>query len=140
MSLRNGWLALQLRPRVIHRLPGRLRVHVPALRRVAVAFREVVDSLLVGFALPEGIHSVEVSYATGNLLICYSCEQVGEKEVLDWLLVVRKVVGQVLERFADMDEDEEQKTGERLLGFFRSESERGTRIDGDFGIPDEIWR
>ena len=97
MNLRSGWLALQLRPRVIHRLPGRLRVHVPALRRVAVAFRELVDSLLVGFALPEGLHSVEVSYATGNLLIRYGCERIGEKEVLDWLLAVRRVVGQVLE-------------------------------------------
>lgn len=140
MNLRSGWLALQLRPRVIHRLPGRLRVHVPALRRVAVAFRELVDSLLVGFALPEGLHSVEVSYATGNLLIRYGCERIGEKEVLDWLLAVRRVVGQVLERFADMDEDEARQAGERLLGFFRNESERGTRIDGDFGIPDEIWR
>ena len=139
MSLRDGWLVLQLRPRVIHRLPGRMRVHVPALRRVTAHFRELADSLLVGFALPEGIHSAQASYTTGNLLILYDHGRISEEEVLDWLLAVKKTVGQVLERFADMDAGKTERVGERLLDFFRAESRHGTRIDRDFAIPDEIW-
>ena len=140
MSLRNGWLVLQLRPRVIHHLPGRMRVHVPALRRVAASYRKLVDSLLVGFELPGGICSAQVSYPTGNLLILYDTGRVGEKEVLGWLFAVKEIVGQVLERFADMDAEEAERVGGRLLAFFRTESQRGTRIDKTFAIPDEIWR
>ena len=139
MKWQDGWIAVRLRHRVIHRLPGRMRVHVPALREAADGFRDSADVLLQGFELPIGFRSVEVSYTTGNLLICYDDETVAEGDVLDWLFQVRRLAREILTRFAETDEDQTGRIGRQLLDFFRRESERGARIDESFAVPDQVW-
>ena len=139
MTWRDGWIAVQLRHRVIHRLPGRMRVHVPALREAADGFRDTADALLQGFELPAGMRSVKVSYPTGNLLICYDGESLTERDVLEWLFQIRRIVKQILGRFAGLNEDQTRRLARQLLDFFRAESERGARIDEDFAVPDQVW-
>ena len=59
---------IQLKFRVVHRLPGRLRVHVPALRQISTQFQNIVDVLINKFSYPVGIQDVGINYITGNLL------------------------------------------------------------------------
>ena len=139
MKWKDGWIAVQLRHRVIHRLPGRMRVHVPALREAAEGFRDTVDALLQGFELPKGFRSVEASYATGNLLICYDAKALAERDVLEWLFQIRRIARDILARFTEMDEDQTGRIERQLLDFFRAASERGARIDESFAVPDQVW-
>jgi hypothetical protein len=51
-----------MRPRVIHRLPGRMRIHIPALKKVTPEFAKITKSLLKGFKLPENFKSADVNF------------------------------------------------------------------------------
>ena len=130
---------LHLKPRVIHRLPGRIRVHIPALRQVSIEFQEIVDVLLTGFMYPEGIQEVTINYITGNLLILYNNDSMQEKSVLDWLSELSKITGQIWIRFKNAVNGNAQKIGKNLLYYFTEASKNGTILDKNFNIPDHVW-
>jgi len=130
---------LHLKPRVVHRLPGRMRVHIPALRQVSLEFQEIVDVLLTGFMYPEGIQKVTINYITGNLLILYDHQFIQEKSVLDWLAELSKITGQIWMRFKNAVNGNAQKIGENLLHYFAEASKNRTILDKNFNIPDHVW-
>jgi hypothetical protein len=59
-------------PRVLHRLPGRLRVHLPGWSGPG---REQLEQAL---ALVPGVRSAQANPLTGNVLICFDPRQVPE--------------------------------------------------------------
>ena len=84
-----NWL---LRPQIVHRLPGRLRLRVPALKQIDQAQREwafVWRDLLGSTA---EIESVEVNLTTGSVLIRYDPNQLTESELLAFLRAVNRLV------------------------------------------------
>jgi hypothetical protein len=69
------WKTRLLRAEVVHRLPGRLRLRIPALRMVNGAQE---DWAFLWRGLPEdvdGIEEVEVNLTSGSVLISYRPEQ-----------------------------------------------------------------
>ena len=74
-----------LRPKVVHRLPGRLRVHLPILHQLPPNSGELPDLIEAVVAVPEQIRSAEVNLTTGNLLVGYDASRATEREVLEYL-------------------------------------------------------
>jgi hypothetical protein len=130
---------LHLKPRVVHRLPGRLRVHIPALRHVSIEFQKIVDILLTKFSFPEGIIKVTINYISGNLLILYDKDSVYEKAVLDWLSDLATITGQIWVRFIRSDNGNGHTTAENLLHFFLEASKNGNILNKNFIIPNYVW-
>jgi hypothetical protein len=66
----------------VHSLPGRLRLHLPGLRRVPEKLRideSVLSDLLE--TIP-AVHDVSWSYSTGNILVQYDHALLTEEEVI----------------------------------------------------------
>jgi hypothetical protein len=85
MKLTDALLRLMFRPRVLHSLPGRLRIHLPFLKRVPEERSDIVDGVVELIRVPEAILEVQWSLLTGNALIRYDPEQAGEKEILAFM-------------------------------------------------------
>ena len=130
---------LQLKPRVVHRIPGRLRVHIPALRQVSVDFQNIVDVLVTKFSFPKGIQDVTTNYITGNLLIFYDHTIVKEKAVLEWLSDLSVITGRIWIQFKNSTNGNAKEVGENLLQYFVKASKNGNILDKNFIIPEYVW-
>ncbi len=85
MDLKQLLIAPLLRPQVVHRLPGRLRVHLPALRRLPdshLPLLEVIEGVLT---VPVEILSARACSTTGNVLLIYNVEAVDEEELVGYV-------------------------------------------------------
>ena len=83
-----------LRIKVLHRLPGRLRLEIPALRKVPADKQEFAQELLEQMILPAGITSIEPSFISGSVLLKYDPVAMTERQVLG-------TIQEVLHAFAD---------------------------------------
>ena len=111
-----AWL---MRPRIVHRLPGRLRLHVPALKHIdptqrdwALIWRDVLDGA------PE-IQSVEASLETGNVLLRYHPDQLTERELIDFLQAVNGAVLRDWDGLAETPPDDLPEAVRRLVAAIR---------------------
>lgn len=139
MNLKYSMLLLQMRPRVIHRIPGRLRVHIPAIKKVNGNFHEISTLLLNGFRFPDNFKEVNVNYITGNILIKYEFRELTERDVLDWLFEIKYIVERIFHKFVNMDDDEIKIAHNKLMSFLQQGSKNGILLNEDFQIPNEIW-
>lgn len=88
MDLRTLLLKWGSRVNVLHRLPGRLRLEISALRKVPPEKREFAQDLIKGMVLPEGISSIELSFVTGSVLLKYDPDRITERQVLVRIQVI----------------------------------------------------
>ena len=76
--------------KVVHSIPGRLRLFVPNLSDVPEQLKKY-DYKVTKFILSKkGIKSIEYSYITNKILLYYDTKLTSEKEILDWLNKVWK--------------------------------------------------
>ena len=85
MKLPDSALRLLFRPRVLHSLPGRVRIRIPLATRLARRHQDIVALVVDLIGVPEEIHQVEGSAVTGTLLIRYDQRRLNEKDVLAYL-------------------------------------------------------
>jgi len=130
---------LHLKPRVVHRLPGRVRVHIPALRQISADFQKIVNVMLTKYSFPVGINDVSVNFISGNLLVHYDENIIQEKSVLDWLNDLSAITGQIWIRFSNFSNGNANETGKNLLIYFLESSKSRNILDKNFIIPDYVW-
>jgi len=130
---------LHLKPRVVHRLPGRVRVHIPALRQISADFQKIVDVMLTKYSFPVGINDVSINFISGNLLVHYDENIIQEKSVLDWLNDLSAITGQIWVRFSNFSNGDANETGKNLLNYFLESSKCRNILDKNFIIPDYVW-
>jgi hypothetical protein len=85
MKLPSGVLRMMFRPRVVHRLPGRLRVQLLSPRLLRNARRDVVELVIELIAVPEPIVAVRGDTRTGTVLIRYEPGRVTEADIVAFL-------------------------------------------------------
>lgn len=77
---------------IVHSIPGRLRLAIPALKEIPKAWQ--VDSLAVTElieAIP-GIKAASYNYLTGSVLITYDADRLNEKEIVKYLKKMVRIV------------------------------------------------
>ncbi len=72
-------------PRVVHNLPGRVRIHFPALKRLSSRWHRYSAPVAELVKIKQGIQNTSIQPMTGNVLITYDADTMGQKEVLNWL-------------------------------------------------------
>jgi hypothetical protein len=82
-TLLNTAAGIAINPRVVHSLPGRMRLHIPALRRVPETWRVKKSILSEALESTPAIFDVSWSYLTGNVLIRYDREAVTESDIIE---------------------------------------------------------
>lgn len=135
LQLRN----LLLRPRIVHRLPGRLRLCLPALKQIDHVQREwaFVWRDLLGDS--DEIEKVEVNLTTGSLLIRYHADQLTEAELLAFLQAVNRLALRYWDRLAATAPAELPRVLRRLVGAIRAGTRHRLVFDDKFEIPEDVW-
>ena len=78
--------------RVVHSIPGRLRLFVPNLSKVPEELKKYDGEVKKLILSKKGIKSVEYSYITNKILLYYNSNLISEKEILEWINKVWKTV------------------------------------------------
>ncbi|MBT8347489.1 MAG: hypothetical protein KJO28_14430 [Desulfofustis sp.] len=85
-----GYLLLA-KPRIVHSLPGRLRLQVPLLKKVGRDHQHWNDLLCTLLKVPEGIEEVSANSVSGTVLFNYNTKMVSEKEILSFITSLSRV-------------------------------------------------
>ena len=80
-----GWRQFISAYRVVHRLPGRIRIRIPMLEKLSDEWRSFIKPSVEIIKLKSGIISAEIQPDTGSLLIRYDSDQIDEAQILNWL-------------------------------------------------------
>jgi hypothetical protein len=86
-----GYLLLA-KPRIVHSIPGRLRLKVPLLRKIDKKHHGYTDLVCRLLSVPDGIDSVSASPISGTVLLHYDTESVSEQEVLLFISSLTRVI------------------------------------------------
>ena len=78
--------------KVVHSIPGRLRLFVPNLSKVPEELKKYDNEVKKLILSKKGIKSVEYSYITNKILLYYDPNLISEKEILEWINKVWKTV------------------------------------------------
>ncbi|MEI6856262.1 HMA2 domain-containing protein [Psychrilyobacter sp.] len=92
--------------KVVHSLPGRLRLSVPGLNQVPEEFKKFEPNLTKLIKLVGGVEEVTYSYVTHKVLLKYNPKKVTEKDILNWIDLVWK---EVVKKESAIDEDNIEK-------------------------------
>ena len=84
--------------KIVHRLPGRLRLSVPMLDRVPSEWLHHKTDLIQIIKRRPGIEDLELSIVTGRVLIHYDPQQITPTRVLQWM---RRVATMLCEGYAE---------------------------------------
>lgn len=85
MGLGGFFLRIAAHPKVVHRLPGRLRIHVNALKHVPGDFHGL-DALVPRLCgRLRGVREASLNFETGNVLIHFDPEMVDEETIVRFL-------------------------------------------------------
>ena len=97
--------------RIVHRLPGRIRIHIPILKKLPKKWWIYRKPSIELIRMKKGIYAAEVQPVTGSLLIEYDPEIINETGVLKWL---ETLVVNFLEIETQSDPLEESNIGLRF--------------------------
>ena len=131
-----GWL---LRPRIVHRLPGRLRLSFPMLKKVDHAQRQWAFAWRDLLGSPAEIQTVEVNLTTGSVLIRYHADQLTEKELLAFLGSVNHVALRYWDRLAAIPPAKLPDVLRRLSHALNSATRHRLVLDKEFEISEDVW-
>ena len=98
-------LYLYVAPRVVHNLPGRLRVHYSALERLSSRWYRYSAPVAELVNIKPGIQNTNIQPATGKVLITYDADTLGEKDILDWLESIVKLSLKNIRSYSSLSED-----------------------------------
>ena len=87
MSLGGFQLIRNLSPyyRTVHRLPGRLRIHIPLLEKLDSKWHAYTALVTDVVRIKKGINDVHIQPISGRVLIFYETERIGETEIKQWI-------------------------------------------------------
>ena len=84
-------LYLYIAPRVVHNLPGRLRVHYSAMERLSSRWHRFSAPVAELVNIKQGIQDTNIQPTTGKVLITYDADALGDKDILKWLESIIKI-------------------------------------------------
>jgi hypothetical protein len=114
--------------RIVHRLPGRLRIRIPVLKKLPEKWRIFIRPSTELIGLKKGITTAEVQSITGSLLIEYDPEAINEAGIVNWL---EKLVDEFLEIETQSDPLEESNISLRFELLRNRLKEKGTAKGSD---------
>ncbi len=92
MILFNPWMEFLLKYQVVHSLPGRLRLHVPIIKKIPPEWQVEDNVFFEFFQLIPGVKNVSFSYMTANVLMVYDESVINESQILLWIRRISEVI------------------------------------------------
>ena len=91
-------------PRVVHNLPGRLRLHIPVLERLSSRWHRYSLPVAELINIKQGIQNTNIQPATGSVLITYDADMLGQKDVFNWLESIATIVKNNVRNYTSLSE------------------------------------
>jgi len=91
-------------PRVVHNLPGRVRIHFPALERLSSRWHRYSAPVAELVKIKQGIQNTNIQPTTGSVLIVYDADMLGQKDVFNWLDSIATIVKNNVRNYTSLSE------------------------------------
>jgi hypothetical protein len=91
-------------PRVVHNLPGRVRIHFPALERLSSRWHRYSAPVAELVKIKQGIQNTNIQPTTGSVLIVYDADMMGQKDVFNWLDSIAAIVKNNVRNYTSLSE------------------------------------
>ena len=111
--------------KVIHSIPGRIRLAVPGLNNVPENMRKYEHCTTSLIKIEKGIKDVSYSYVTGKVLLIYDTNETNEKKILDWINFIWKKVIDNEDIYNKMQPEEIEKNLDKLYEMLCKELKKG---------------
>ena len=111
--------------KVVHSIPGRLRLHVPGLDKVPKEMEKYDYYVTSLIKFDKGIETVSYSYVTGKILLTYNKNLTDENKILNWLNFVWKKVVENEDVYGGMTPEEIEKNLDRFYDMLCKELKKG---------------
>ena len=111
--------------KVVHSIPGRLRLHIPGLENIPEEMKKYDYYTTNLIKSAEGIHDVSYSYVTGKILLPYDVKKTNEKKIVDWLNLIWKKVVDNQEVYEGMSPKEIEKNLDKFYIMLCNELKKG---------------
>lgn len=138
MDLKGALIQVLFRPKVVHGLPGRLRVHIPFVSRIDPTRRDLSGLVSRLLTVPEGIESAEVAPATGNVLVLYDVGKLSQDEVFGFIKGLAELFLKNRDRLADLPPERIADLAPALESIVRKALGRRLALDTNVEIPDDV--
>jgi hypothetical protein len=138
-TLREAILRHELHPKVVHRLPGRLRLRLPAIRRLGDSNTETIRCLEHSLALPSGIESVSLDTRSGSILIGYRPDRLLDSDILGYIESLLVLMVAHRHRIQELHREDWKRVGPKLTRVIAEATGPQLRLE-HVEIPDDVWQ
>ncbi len=111
--------------KVVHSIPGRIRLSVPGLSNVPENMRKYEHYTSSLIKMEKGIKDISYSYVTGKVLLTYDKDVTDEKKILDWINFIWKKVIDNEDVYNKMQPEEIEKNLDKLYEMLCKELKKG---------------
>ena len=102
MNIKNHIIKHFIKFKVVHSIPGRLRLKVNNESKIPQEAKEYDKYVVQGLKMLDGIKDVEFNYITGSVVITYDTKKTYEEKIVKW---INKVIDIVLGDFKLIEEN-----------------------------------
>lgn len=102
MNIKNHIIKHFIKFKVVHSIPGRLRLKVNNAYKIPQEAKEYDKYVVQGLKMLDGIKDVEFNYITGSVVITYDTKKTYEEKIVKW---INKVIDIVLGDFKLIEEN-----------------------------------
>lgn len=131
---------LFLRPKIVHSIPGRLRLHVPLLKKITSGNGYWISVIVDLLQTPAGIDDVIPSPATGNILLRYDDKRLTESEILTFLTSITKIFHAHLDDFEQIKGKDPDIIRLRLKSWLQNAVSHRLHLDDQLRIPTDVFQ
>ena len=127
------------KPRILHALPGRVRVHLPFLKRWGRDFEDACSLMARLLSTPDEIDDVSPCIVTGNVLIRYEAERLSQADLMAFLSSVLKIVIAHRDDWPKAQTLERDALERRLCDWLRGSLSHRLHLDSRLRIPADVF-
>ena len=102
MNIKNHIIKHFIKFKVVHSIPGRLRLKVNNASKIPQEAKEYDKYVVLGLKMLDGIKDLEFNYITGSVVITYDTKKTYEEKIVKW---INKVIDIVLGDFKLIEEN-----------------------------------
>lgn len=111
--------------KVVHSIPGRLRLQIPGLDKVPENMRKYEHYTTSIIKMCKGIEDISYSYITSKVLVTYNPQVTNEKEIVNWLNYVWKKIVENEDVYNKLSVEEIEENLDRFYDILCKELKKG---------------
>lgn len=111
--------------KVVHSIPGRLRLQIPGLDKVPEDMKKYEHYTTSIIKMEKGIEEISYSYITSKVLVKYNPTLTNEKKIVDWLNFVWKKIVENEDVYNKMSLEEIEKNLDKFYNILCQELKKG---------------